>query len=211
MELALWRTSLGDAVQAPHPLPPGDWGLELWRGRHFATLPLSSVCRSMAEDGLPYTMGSRRHPAGLAVARAGSMVDPGISRPHWSGLGEWLHSWSLFRHSRERSCPMKRFVLFVAALVIAISSQGCCSFDCCSPCGGGGCSPCGGSPCGNSCGPGYGANYAPPPSTVTPPAGAYQSPYQGPMIGSSRPVSYSSYYGAQPSLAALPPGPLSTF
>jgi hypothetical protein len=107
---------------------------------------------------------------------------------------------------------MKRLVLFVAALVIAISSQGCCCFDCCNPCGGGGggCSPCG-NPCGNSCGPGYGANYSPPPANMTPPAGAYRTPYQGPMVGSARPVSYSSYYGAQPSLAALPPGPLSTF
>ena len=113
---------------------------------------------------------------------------------------------------------MKRLVLFVAALVIAVSSQGCCSFDCCNPCGGGGggCSPCGnpcgGNPCGgNSCGPGYGANYSPPPANMTPPAGAYRAPYQSPMVGSARPVSYSSYYGAQPSLAALPPGPLSTF
>jgi hypothetical protein len=97
-EFALWRTPLGYTVQTPHPLPPGDWGLELWRGSHFATLPLSAVCRSIAEDGLPFTLGSRRHPAGLAVARIGSMVDPVTSRPHWSGLGEWLHSWSLFRH-----------------------------------------------------------------------------------------------------------------
>jgi hypothetical protein len=113
---------------------------------------------------------------------------------------------------------MKRLVLFVAALVIAVSSQGCCSFDCCNHCGGGGggCSPCGnpcgGNPCGgNSCGPGYGANYSPPPANMTPPAGAYRAPYQSPMVGSARPVSYSSYYGAQPSVAALPPGPLSTF
>ena len=106
---------------------------------------------------------------------------------------------------------MKRLVLFVAALVIAVSTQGCCCMESCSPCGGGGgCSPCG-NPCGNSCGPGYGANYSPPPANMTPPAGADHTPYQGPVVGSARPVSYSSYYGAQPSLAALPPGPLSTF
>jgi hypothetical protein len=105
VEFAVWRTPTGHVVRAPHPLPPGDWGWELWRGHHYATLPLSSAAQSMPEHRLPLGLAADRHPGGLSVPRAGAGTEPVPSRPRWRGLKEWLHSLTLFRDQGKGVVP----------------------------------------------------------------------------------------------------------
>jgi hypothetical protein len=105
VEFAVWRTSTGHVVRAPHPLPPGDWGWELWRGSHHAALPLTSAAQSIPENGLPLGLAGDRHPGGLSVPRAGAEIEPVPSRPRWRGLKEWLHSLTLFRNQGKGVVP----------------------------------------------------------------------------------------------------------
>ena len=105
VEFAVWRTSAGLVARAPHPLPPGDWGWELWRGSHHATLPLSGAIQPISENGLPLGLAGERHPGGLSVPRAGAGIEPVPSRPRWRGLKEWLHSLTLFRDQGKGVVP----------------------------------------------------------------------------------------------------------
>lgn len=105
VEFAVWRTPEGYVVRAPHPLPPGDWGWELWRGNHCATLPLSSQILSIPENGLPLGLAFDRHPGGLSVPRTGAEIEPVPSRPRWRGLKAWLHSLTLFRDQGKGVVP----------------------------------------------------------------------------------------------------------
>ena len=105
VEFAVWRTATGPVVQAPHPLPPGDWGWELWRGNHFAALPLTSAVQSIPENGLPLAFAGDRHPGGLSVPRTGAEIGPVPPRPRWRGLKAWLHSLTLFRDQAKGVVP----------------------------------------------------------------------------------------------------------
>ncbi|MCY2966738.1 MAG: hypothetical protein NT069_24435 [Planctomycetota bacterium] len=61
------RQADGVLIQAIGDLPNGAWGVELWRGGHFATLPLRLSGMRVADEGLPYLLAPHRNPAGCAV------------------------------------------------------------------------------------------------------------------------------------------------
>lgn len=61
------RGADGVLIQPLGDVPTFAWGVELWRGSHFATLPLRLSGLQVSDDGLPYLLASRRNPAGCAV------------------------------------------------------------------------------------------------------------------------------------------------
>lgn len=67
IELQAWRTDGGYEIHADGDLQTFRPGVEIWRGKHLATLPLRGPVLNVRDDGLPFVLTTHQSPAGMAV------------------------------------------------------------------------------------------------------------------------------------------------
>lgn len=68
IELQAWRTDGGYEIHAAGDLQSFRPGIEIWRGKHLATLPLRGSVLNVRDDGLPFVLTAHQSPAGMAAS-----------------------------------------------------------------------------------------------------------------------------------------------
>lgn len=67
IQLQVWRRENGFEVHAAGMSPLFPASIEVWRGKHLATLPLKEPVLHMADGGLVFLKGQSRSPAGFTI------------------------------------------------------------------------------------------------------------------------------------------------